>query len=304
MQVFQAIRSAKPPRLYIASDGARQFIEGEEKKVQAVRDYIINNIDWDCHIKTLFRPYNLGCKIAVSSAIDWFFENEEQGIILEDDCLPSQSFFWYCDDLLDKYKDNHQIMHIAGMTYKETPSYKYSYHFARVGGVWGWASWRRAWERNELEMVSYPNALEDNVFDDLFIGESEVRDYYLNVFKHAFGNNHTWDYQWTYSKIINNSINIMPSTNLVKNIGHGVEGATHTTGPNSKYCNMQTNEINFPLKHPRFVVIDTQFNYLNFRYISSKSIKQMAYHFASNYLPSMLVKHLKNLKRSFKHEKI
>ena len=94
-QVFEAIREAKPPRLYIAADGARETKAGEAEKVTAVRDFILKNIDWECDIKTLFREENLGCKYAVSGAIDWFFDNEEMGIILEDDCLPSQSFFGF-----------------------------------------------------------------------------------------------------------------------------------------------------------------------------------------------------------------
>ena len=111
-QVFEAIRKAKPPRLYVAADGPREDHPGEDEKVREIRDYVMNNIDWDCEIKTLFRDKNLGCKYAVSGAITWFFENEEMGIILEDDCLPSQSFFWYCEELLKKYKDIDTIMHI------------------------------------------------------------------------------------------------------------------------------------------------------------------------------------------------
>ncbi len=116
-QVFEAIKEAKPPRLYIAADGARKDKSGEEEEVKAVREYVMKNIDWDCEIKTLFREKNFGCKYAVSGAIDWFFENEEQGIILEDDCLPSQSFFWFCEELLERYKDDMRIFMIAGTSY-------------------------------------------------------------------------------------------------------------------------------------------------------------------------------------------
>ena len=105
-QVFEAIQQAKPPRLYVAADGARELKEGEAEIVKAVREFVIQNIDWECEVKTLFREQNHGCKMAVSGAIDWFFANEEKGIILEDDCLPSQSFFWFCEELLYKYKDD------------------------------------------------------------------------------------------------------------------------------------------------------------------------------------------------------
>ena len=125
-KVFKAIRQAKPPRLYIAADGARANKKGECKNVQLVRDYIMQNVDWDCDVKTLFRDKNLGCKYAVGGAITWFFETEEQGIILEDDCLPSQSFFWYCEELLDRYKEDKSLQkprRLRFLLYMENPKY-------------------------------------------------------------------------------------------------------------------------------------------------------------------------------------
>ena len=145
-QVFEAIRQAQPPRLYIASDGHRSDREGEWEKVKTVRDYVVNNIDWDCEVKTLFREKNLGCRIAVSTAISWFFENEEQGIILEDDCFPDQSFFPFCEELLWKYQDDKRIMMITGTNSLGTwKSELQSYHFSIYGSIWGWATWKRAW---------------------------------------------------------------------------------------------------------------------------------------------------------------
>jgi len=301
-QVFASIRQARPPRLYIASDGARESVTGEQKKVDSVRDYIASNIDWECDVKTLYRNNNLGCKKAVSSAITWFFSNEEMGIILEDDCLPSQSFYWYCEELLEKYKDNKQIMHIAGMTYVEHPSdmNNYSYHFVRVGGIWGWASWKRAWDLYELEMESYPQAKEENIFDDLFVGESAIKKTYINWFDQAYGNTHTWDFQWTYTKIINNSINIMPAVNLVKNIGHGTLDATHTLSDDGVYSKMALKNLDFPLKHPRFIVVDRLFNDMNFRFNVRRTFKSLFYHSIEFLFPKFLVKHLKILKKSFR----
>jgi hypothetical protein len=296
-QVFEAIRKAKPPRLYVAADGGRKEREGESEKVAKVRQ-IATNVDWPCVVKTLFRDENLGCKYAVSGAITWFFENEEQGIILEDDCLPSQSFFWFCEELLIKYKNNPKIMHVAGMTYVEKTdnTEQYSYHFARVGGIWGWASWRRAWNLYELEMTSYPQAIQENLFDDLFVGEKEIKELYLGWFKEAYQNTHTWDFQWTYTKIINNSINIMPAKNLIRNIGHGADGATHTTGDEDKYSNMPLNEITFPLKHPKFLVIDRKFNYMNFKYITQRKLYQILYYYMHKFLPDWSIKMLKTIK--------
>lgn len=267
-QVFEAIRLAKPPRLYIAADGARENKEGEADKVKQVRKYIMDRIDWECKVSTLFREKNLGCKYAVSGAINWFFENEEMGIILEDDCLPSQSFFWFCQELLNKYRHDTRVMHIAGMTYvnkKDNPN-KYSYRFVRVGGIWGWATWRRAWQLYELNMETFLQAKKERIFNDLFIGEPKIGNLYKKWFDKAFGNNYTWDYQWTYTKLINSSLNIMPSKNLVLNIGHGTSEATHTGIKDKRYSNMELYELEFPLIHPKFMAIDRKFNYENFKY--------------------------------------
>jgi len=153
-KVFQVIKKAKPPRLYIAADGPRETKEGEAERVKAVRDYVMSNMDWECEVKTLFREKNLGCGKAVSEAITWFFENEEMGIILEDDCLPTQSFFWFCEELLIRYKHEEKIMQINGSSFLPNIDIKESYFFSKYNHIWGWASWRRAWKHFHMQ---YPN---------------------------------------------------------------------------------------------------------------------------------------------------
>ena len=295
-QVFEAIRVAKPPRLYIAADGPRANYTGDLEKVAMVRK-IATSVDWLCEVKTLFREDNLGCKHAVSGGINWFFENEEQGIILEDDCLPSKSFFWFCEDLLNKYKYEDRVMHIAGMTYEEKADNidNYSYHFCKVGGIWGWASWRRAWKKYELEMNSYDQAIKDNIFDNLFYKSPKIKNFYLDMFYKAYGNTHTWDYQWTFTKIINNSINIMPAKNLVKNIGFNHKDAAHTTSKQKKYLDMKLNELQFPLKHLRFIVVDEKFNYKNFMYVYDSSLKNKLIRILRLIIPKYIVKLIKKI---------
>ena len=157
-QVFETIQKAKPPRLYIAADGARNNKDGESEKVKAVHDLILDNIDWQCEIKTLFREKNLGCKYAVSGAISWFFKNEEMGIILEDDCLPNQSFFWFCEELLKRYKDNMKIWHIGGASFQNGIKRGYAdYYFSKYNHVWGWASWASRWKFYDTELRSIKN---------------------------------------------------------------------------------------------------------------------------------------------------
>ncbi|GHT86478.1 hypothetical protein FACS1894137_12140 [Spirochaetia bacterium] len=198
-QVFEAIRKAVPPRLYVASDGPRDNRDGEKEKVEEVRDYVLKSIDWDCEVKTLFREKNLGCGKAVSGAITWFFENEEMGIILEDDCLPDQDFFMFCEELLEKYKDDERIYHIAGnnpLTFIKSP---YSYYFARIPHIWGWASWRRAWNHYSFDIVDLSdfiitkkiNGVFNRIIDRVFFIDS-----FKKMEKHEID---TWDLQWAYT---------------------------------------------------------------------------------------------------------
>ena len=253
-QVFEAIREAKPPRLYIAADGARPNIEGEAEKIEAVRDYIMQNIDWECEVKTLFRDENLGCKYAVSDAITWFFENEAQGIILEDDCLPSQSFFWYCEDLLEQYKNDQRIFLISG--YNKQNQWKIedeSYFFSNYGGIWGWASWSRAWKHYDVDMKDIHEFMRKNNFVNL-LGKRQGLQRQKMIFDSIIIKDiNTWDYQWGYARHKNNGLACVPSMSLIENIGFG-EDATNTSGVNTD--NVSKHEISFPIKENRFVIPD------------------------------------------------
>jgi hypothetical protein len=158
-QVFSRIRQAQPPRLYVAGDGPRPEQSNEAEICEIVRS-IATNVDWDCEVKTLFRDHNFGCRLAVSQAISWFFENEPEGIILEDDCLPSQSFFWFCQELLEDFRNDKQVGAICGF-YSNELDYKpsASYFFSRYMRVWGWAGWRRTFEEYDSHLK---NQMEKN----------------------------------------------------------------------------------------------------------------------------------------------
>jgi len=247
-QVFEAIRQAKPPRLYVAADGPRENKEGEAEKVKAVREYVMDNIDWECEVKTLFRDKNLGCKYAVSSAITWFFENEEMGIILEDDCLPSQSFFWFCEELLKRYKDDMRIWHIGGCNFQKRKRGDGDYYFSIYNHVWGWASWANRWKKYDAEL--------DNISDSIFLKNIFLDKKALKYWKKIFQNMKektidTWDYQWTFCMWYNNGLAILPNKNMISNIGFG-QDATHTFGE-SEQMNMPFFDIVLK-KHPSEVV--------------------------------------------------
>ncbi|MDL1966955.1 MAG: glycosyltransferase family 2 protein [Deltaproteobacteria bacterium] len=254
-QVFEAIRQAKPPRLYVAADGQRVDKPGEAEKCEEVRR-IATQVDWDCEVKTLFRDKNLGCKYAVSGAIDWFFENEEEGIILEDDCLPSQSFFWFCEELLERYLGDERVMQICGSNFLNGwLRNDDSYYFSQYGPVWGWASWRRAWIYYDVDMKLWPEVKEKKIFLDFCDGKSEMS-YRLNLYDKVFaGEIDTWDYQWGFAKIINHGLSVTPNANLISNIGFREDG-THVANGNSPFANMQALSVHFPLSHPKFVCRD------------------------------------------------
>ena len=198
-QVFAAIREAKPPRLYVAADGARESKEGEDKKVKAVREYIISNIDWECEVKTLFREKNLGCGHAPASGITWFFENEEMGIILEDDCLPSQSFFWFCEELLERYKDDMRVWMIGGTTFKNI---KYiddeDYYFSKYTHIWGWASWASRWQYYDYNIKSFSKFKQNKYIENLFQTQEEQSFWMDALEKVSISKVNYWDYQWVY----------------------------------------------------------------------------------------------------------
>lgn len=255
-KVFEVIKQVKPPKLYLASDGARVNKSGEKEIVESVRNFLLNNIDWQCEVKTLFREQNLGCGKAVSSAINWFFENEEMGIILEDDCLPSISFFRFCDELLIRYKDDERIMHISGDNFQDGISRgDGSYYFSQISHVWGWAAWRRAWKLYDFEMKSLNKFINYKIYKNVW-KQNKVRKYWLKQFKKvSLGKINTWDYQWNYCLIVNNGLSVLPNINLVENIGFNSE-ATHTS--NSKLKMPSANEIKFPLTHPQFLVPDLE----------------------------------------------
>ena len=253
-QVFQAIRQAKPPRLYLAADGARKNTEGEAEKVIAVREYALQNIDWDCEVKTLFRDKNLGCKYAVSGAIDWFFENEEQGIILEDDCLPSQSFFWFCEELLERYKNDMRVWHIGGYVPCNCTSDEFSYNFSRFTSVWGWAGWASRWKYYDVSLVKYVEDKKLLANYEFFSKGYENSSRTKVLDKVVSGEIDTWDYQWNFTVRINNGLSIRPKKNLVGNIGFGV-GGTHTAQKNHRIEANVAKNIFFPLRHPDFMMV-------------------------------------------------
>ncbi len=200
--------------------------EDRERTIQARE--IINFIDWDCELKTLFRDRNLGCKYAVSSAINWFFNNEEEGIILEDDTLPSKSFFKFCNFFLNYYRDEKVIYHIGGYKPTEIKQDKYSISFTRATHIWGWATWRDRWKFYDVDTYLNKTDLEELKKYEYFRGKRKTKRR-IKILHNLFtGKIDTWDYQWNLCVRLRSGLAIRPNINLVENIGHAHESATHT----------------------------------------------------------------------------
>lgn len=255
-QVMGAIRQAKPARFYIAADGPRRNKESDEENCIKART-IVQEVDWDCEVKTLFQDENLGCGIAVADAINWFFEHESEGIILEDDCLPAPDFFPFCHELLDRYRNDNRIMAISGcnLVPEQLRSTEYSYTYSNHNNIWGWATWKRAWKLYDFEMSDYKKVKEMGYLKNSFSSSYEY-DYFEWVFERTFlFPTITWDYQWEFTRRINSGLTILPQKNLISNLGFG-EDATHTTNPADKSSKLKLESLAFPLLHPEFMIVD------------------------------------------------
>lgn len=261
-QVFEMIREVRPEKLYVAADGPRPGVETDKESCQQARD-IIEQVDWPCKVTKLFRKENLGCGKGPSNAISWFFEQEEKGIILEDDCLPDPAFFRFCQELLDKYRDDSRVMHIGGCNYQDgwVNDSAYSYYFSHYGHEWGWATWRRAWELYDFGVETYPEVKQKGYLNYHFTNFLE-KQYRLSKIEKTRKNLsddevNWWDYQWEYTKLIHNGLSVIPNKNLVRNIGFS-EDATHTKSVNDVRANNEVHSLSFPLKHPPFVIRDAK----------------------------------------------
>lgn len=247
-RTLEAIRKAAPARFFIAADGPRDSHPGEDETCQAVRSYILDNIDWKCEVKTRFQSKNLGCKTAVSSAVDWFFSEVEEGIILEDDCLPSGDFFRYAAAALEFYRDAHDVMHINGNILKNyTMNDNNCAYLYRYAHVWGWASWRRAWKFYDVDLKDFnPQKIYD-VFPDDRRQAARWNEILTNVIANKPGFN-TWDFQWTYTVMVNRAWCVAPVRNLISNIG--TEQSTHDMGDVADLLGTETFDLPETLNFP------------------------------------------------------
>ena len=258
-QVFQAISEQRPAKLLVVADGARNGRVGESERCLQARA-ILKRIDWECELLTNFSELNLGCRDRLTSGLNWVFDQVEEAIVLEDDCVPDSSFFTYCEELLERYRDDERVFQICGSACQKVntqggmDSQSYSYYFSKINYVWGWASWRRAWKKHDVHMSVWPEVREKNYLRDL--GDPRFVEFWSERFEEVYQKKlDTWDYQWVFTSWVNNGLAIVPSVNLIKNIGFGPE-ATHTHDLLDARSNSPSLSIQFPLRHPPFVMRD------------------------------------------------
>lgn len=255
-RVFAAIRQAKPSKLLVIADGSRKNKFGEVEKCAAARK-VIEQVDWDCKVIMNYADINMGCKQRVSSGLDWVFNIVEEAIILEDDCLPHPTFFRFCEELLNYYRNDERIMAISGNNFqfgrKRTED---SYYFSRYNHCWGWATWRRAWQYYDIEMKLWSVICEGGWLKDI-LEDSRAVKYWTKIFQSTYDERiDTWDYQWTFACWVQSSLSILPNVNLVSNIGFNPE-ATHTV-ERSCFADMAVEAMKFPLQHPLFLIRDAK----------------------------------------------
>jgi hypothetical protein len=246
-RVLAAIREARPPVLLVIADGPRAGREGEAEKCAAVRALVEAGVDWPCEVRKNYSDTNLGCRRRVATGLDWTFEQVEEAIILEDDCLPDPSFFPFCEELLGKYREDEWVAQVSGCAFVgPTVRRDSSYLFSRYGPIWGWATWRRAWVRHDFTLSEWPRMRGSEAWLGVMPWKPErvMRERaYDEIVK---GNLDSWAFPWGFDKIRHGMLSAVCCVNLVENIGFGPE-ATHTTNAEQ---GLPRGRVEFPLIHP------------------------------------------------------
>jgi hypothetical protein len=253
LKSFESIKKYQPTTLYIAADGPRAEKSGEFELCERTRNSVLKAIDWDCDVKTLFRDENLGCTKAVAGAISWFFSTEEYGIIIEDDCLIHPDFYRLCETLLPLYKMEEKIMSITAQNH--TPDLKHADKlvFSNVPWVWGWASWRRAWNKMDMQMTQWPPYKFKYLIKDYgFLCGC----YMFHSWNKCYSNLskcNSWATRWNFSVLVNKGLCLSSNVNLSKNIGIECGGVHYEKGDIDPYKHIPFGAVRFPVKIPEVI---------------------------------------------------
>lgn len=273
---FSAIQARKPKQLFLISDGPRPNHPTDAENCDSCRHIVEEMITWDCDVHRNYSPDNLGCRQRVSSGINWVFEHVEEAIIVEDDCVPSMSFFDFCEELLTRYRENPRVMMISGFNCLRRPQNRSSFYTARTGMIWGWATWRSRWRLYDVAMKDWPTVKEGNLLRD-YIKHPMILQYWTERFDRIYdGLIDTWDYQWIYTIFKHHGVCCHPNKNLVQNIGFGAE-ATHTFNPEDYFSRFKSNEIEGPIVFPSKLDPEEEVDFQIFRSFFRPSLPTRAY---------------------------
>lgn len=250
-QVLERIREVRPPKLYIVGEGPRPSVPGEAELVNQVRKMVEDSIDWPCEVYKNYVPEDIGVGKRMSSGIDWVFKNEERAIFLEDDIFVDKSFFFYAEELLERYAHDDRVMMISARNSVPSTTYAISgsYTFTSFGSIWGWASWRSAWEKYDFTMSKWPEARKNKTLRRLFNSDYAYKRMTESSFDSLSKGLNTWDFQWNFAMMINNGLTVVPKDNLMTNVGFRKDG-THTVAGNKTGTVGEIHTMKFPLVHP------------------------------------------------------
>jgi hypothetical protein len=288
-QVIDALRRYAPTRLYVACDGANPSRPEEAEKVAATRQLIDAEVDWPCQVQRRYSEENLGCSLGPSLAIDWFFENENEGIILEDDCVPHLEFFSFCEDLLQRYRNDERIWCISGCNLQDGNwRGDGSYYFSRYAHCWGWASWRSRWSSFDRNLLLWPKVVSDYSLSSVLTDPVECS-YWAEIFWRTYlesSQQTWWDYQWFFACLMNSGLTALPNRNLISNIGFGAD-ATHTT--DGRRTHIAADGLG-PLVHPSFILSDEVADRYTFEnHIAGKMLRYQS-SFSGRFIDPVLAK--------------
>lgn len=258
-QVFERIKQVEPSELYVIADGPRTEVPSDESACAEARD-VVAEVDWECNVHRNYAETNRGCFGRIYTGIDWVFNTASEAIILEDDCLPHPDFFFFCQRLLDEYRTDERVMDIGGSNPLETwKDDQQDYHFSYTGMLWGWATWRSAWEKYDPDMSLWEQEEAKKRVKDV-IADDEMFRYATRVYQRTYeGKKDTWDYQWGFARHINSGMSVVPARNLVTNIGYG-ENATHTTESDNPKGGVESRGIDFPIEIRDIVAVDRTYD--------------------------------------------
>ncbi len=295
-KMFEAVRAVQPKELFIIADGWRN--EKEKEKCLAVRSYLDTAVDWPCVVHKDYSDKNLGCKMRVVSGLYEVFKKVEDAIIVEDDCVPDVSFFEFCEELLERYRHEPTVMQIAGLNVqqknKNFTTNGASYYFSQFGEIWGWATWRRAWNLYDVSISKWPQVKAERVLEKR-LKDPGVVDYWEHRFDEIYeaGDDmrkfDAWAAQWVFAQLLYGGLSAVPKTNLIQNFGDDEDATRVKDIQAPENYRRPVIALTFPLQHPAHIEVNTQADdftlYEGFRI--KRKISEKILFFFKRYMPSV-----------------